>query len=514
MFRDAAVEGQRRAFELGDVIEKGFACGEAALARPRAWHAAVALLLLLQSALIVTHSAWLDEWQALQIALQSPSLGALLENLRYEGHPPLWYLLLRFVGLAMPYLWVLAATQFLVAVGMQALILLRAPFGRLERVMIGCSYFILFEFGTISRGLGLGTLLTIGFFAARDKRSAWAMLILLPMVDFLFGLLSIVGIVLTIRDRRFSPLGAGLWLASSLFAAWTILPAPDMRTALQTPHPLIGMSMAIDHFSALLIPFQTLNNEIAWGGGLPWIFGPIGGALFLIFVLRESSPVRLHAWLFRGFLAAVVAFELFVYPITIRHLTLIPLLLILLKWREVESGGTLDPMFRAWLAVIAAGGLAAVAISIDRPFDTAPQVAKFIQSRNLQDKHWVSFPDSMAQGVAGLMDRELETLPKGCTQSFIRWNVDDPRKDIRDAADLDEALRKIATDYGRFYLISNLDFDSRVTVPFRQIARFPAGYDARPYYLYIVAPGLPESVRRPPPCAPSRIPLSAASLLH
>lgn len=65
----------------------------------RHWFAILGLLAAVQIWLVLSHRPWLDEYQALQIALQSPDFSALLENLRYEGHPPLWYLILRAASL-------------------------------------------------------------------------------------------------------------------------------------------------------------------------------------------------------------------------------------------------------------------------------------------------------------------------------------------------------------------------------------------------------------------------------
>ena len=40
------------------------------------------------------HEPWRDEWQAWLLARDSPSLKALLYNMRYEGHPPTWHVVL------------------------------------------------------------------------------------------------------------------------------------------------------------------------------------------------------------------------------------------------------------------------------------------------------------------------------------------------------------------------------------------------------------------------------------
>lgn len=164
---------------------------ERALARPVTWSGVVATILLVQAWLTLTHQPWLDEYQALQIALQTPDLASLLANLRYEGHPPLWYLLLRGAALVVPGQWVLPAVALPLAAAIQLILLLRAPFSRLDRTMIAGSAFVLFEYGTISRSLTLGVALLVVAFAFRDRRWSWIALALLPQADFPFGLLSL-----------------------------------------------------------------------------------------------------------------------------------------------------------------------------------------------------------------------------------------------------------------------------------------------------------------------------------
>ena len=62
------------------------------------WPLAVGAVFFLQILLILHHQPFVDEWQALQIAVQSPDFSSLIANLRYEGHPLLWYLVLRAVS--------------------------------------------------------------------------------------------------------------------------------------------------------------------------------------------------------------------------------------------------------------------------------------------------------------------------------------------------------------------------------------------------------------------------------
>ena len=65
------------------------------IARVDARLALFGLLAAIQLALIWTHEPWEDELQALLIARDSHSLADWYWNFRYEGHPPLWHLVLK-----------------------------------------------------------------------------------------------------------------------------------------------------------------------------------------------------------------------------------------------------------------------------------------------------------------------------------------------------------------------------------------------------------------------------------
>ncbi len=54
----------------------------------------LALYILLTVITMLAHEMWFDEIQAWLIARDSHDIVDLIHNLRYEGHPALWYLLL------------------------------------------------------------------------------------------------------------------------------------------------------------------------------------------------------------------------------------------------------------------------------------------------------------------------------------------------------------------------------------------------------------------------------------
>lgn len=119
-----------RANAVAAAWNRRFERADAWLAAPSRWWPLVLGVLALQVALILAHRPWVDEWQALEIAVQSPSLANLFHNIRYEGHPPLWYLLLRALAAPLPDpAWALPLAALVLALPIQAIILGRPRSG-------------------------------------------------------------------------------------------------------------------------------------------------------------------------------------------------------------------------------------------------------------------------------------------------------------------------------------------------------------------------------------------------
>lgn len=473
----------------------------------RAWLLLVGTILMLQAVLVLRHVPWLDEWQALQISLQSPDFGALLENLRYEGHPPLWYLLLQGAAQIVPVRAVLPAVALPIALATQALLLLSGPFTRLERVLLSTSFFFLFDFTVLSRSLGLGVLLTLVAIAWRRHWTGWIALALLPMVDFLFGVLSIGFLIIAWRERRLWTPGLVLWLFCGLCAAWTVRPATDIIPAFWLNGPLLDSLIFLSRLGALFLPLHILDGTLVWNQTPPMILALPSGIGWLFLGRKLLRGDGLGTVLFFSFTLITFLFSIIIYPLAIRHLSLGVLLLVLLIWRRDEAEQNSSGFFLVWLAIASACGLLTAGVNLIRPFDTAPQVARYIIDHDLVRRHWVSFPDSRAQGVSALLGIEFERVERKCTQSFIRWNY---RTRIESLADLEEELANVATRQGSFHLLTDFRINSaKLDRPndYRLLTHIAAGYDGQAYYLYQVRPDLPERPQRPPQCAPRRLPL-------
>lgn len=478
---------------------------DAALIRSIVWLVAVIALLALQLALVFGHRPWLDEWQALQLALQSATLGDLMDNMRYEGHPLLWFLYLRGLGALIPPLLVLPVAAALLAIATQAMILFACPLTRAERLLLASGCFMLIEFLTISRSLTLGVFLLVATIVLWRRRWVWLAIALLPLCDFLFGALSFILMVSRWRERRLWWPGVALWIASGLLSAWSVRPAPDMIPALESRGLVIDLANYLGSLGVLMLPLQWGKHGPTWNGALPLGLGGLFGIAFLLFAATQLRCDLMARKLFWGFVVLTLLFTLLVYPLATRHLMLIALLLILLVWHGATEGVRTTPGFRLWILAGSVCGLFVAAWNLAVPFDTAEAAAREIGRRGLVDRHWMVYPDSRAQGVSALTGMTFERTEVRCMQSFIRWNY---RTRLGSAAKLTAYLRHETAMRGRFYLLSDLHLSAVIPRDvLRPIARIPAGYDNQEFYLFVVGPNLPEGRITLPLCVPNQRPL-------
>jgi hypothetical protein len=469
------------------------------------WRTVILLVATLQLTLIFTHYPWVDEWQALQIALQTPTLSSLMENLRYEGHPPLWYLLLRGAAWVVPTYRILPVVAAVLAAVCQAIVLTQAPFRRFERLALAMGVVMMFEFLTISRGTTLGVALVLVAMATMRSRWVWVAIALLPLVDLLFGVMSLVLIALLARDRRLWLPGLSGWVACGLIAAWSIILAPDFVPALLVKNIGDDAWQWLDRLGIMLIPFQTVENRIMWDGVLPLNLGAICGPMFIWFAYRQTQHDRWHMVIYGGLLLFTLVFSVMVYPLRVRHLTVLVLALYVLKWRDAESGRASDFGFQVWLCVGALCGLTVAAVNFNRPFDQAHLVAKYITDHRLRDKNWLVYPENRAQGISALTGMTFERAGQNCSQTMIRWNA---RTDFHDWGEVEGYLRTAAARRGKFYLLSDIPTQDLPRDIVRQLVAFDGGYRGQKYYLSVVGPNRPEHHYALPPCVPGLRPLS------
>lgn len=114
------------------------------------------LIFLISAALclfgIYHHEAWFDEAQSYLIARDESVWNIIFSVPHYEGHPPLWHLVLKLlISLGVPYELTLQSVQFVTFITALFLIEFKSPFSLPVKAVIPASYFFAFQYGVISR---------------------------------------------------------------------------------------------------------------------------------------------------------------------------------------------------------------------------------------------------------------------------------------------------------------------------------------------------------------------------
>ena len=153
------------------------------------------------------HEMWRDEIQAWLIARDSTGPWALLHNLKYEGHPGLWHLLLwPFARLSPNPVWM--QILHVAIAGASALLLFRfAPFPWVVKIPLMLGYYFVYEWAVIARNYGVSVLILFAFCALYAQR--WRRFPMLGVLLFLLCHTNVYGVLiagaLLLRSRSSSP---------------------------------------------------------------------------------------------------------------------------------------------------------------------------------------------------------------------------------------------------------------------------------------------------------------------
>ena len=328
------------------------------------------LLFLLWCAVVVVgtscHEYWRDEVRALTLARSASSVGDLLEILKDEGHPLLWYVLLHLGLVVSSSRLILPLVSLAVAVGAVALLIFRSPLPLWLKTLFVFGRMPLYECSVMARNYGLSILLLFTFawlYRQPRRRPVWMGVVLFCLANtnihslLLAGLLMMFWIWDELGHRRTAlASAAALWLyfaaailaAGAVAAVLTMWPSDQMipsETTRYTTSNTIG---------ALL---STLRDPARQFGSIaPRLPGLVAVLINLIFIGSLLGLVGRPA-LFAVAGAAVFALSVLfvvVYPGSYRHQGLFLVFLITLYWMASAAG----PVTYRWrfLALLARVG--------------------------------------------------------------------------------------------------------------------------------------------------------------
>lgn len=308
------------------------------------------------------HVPWRDEVRALIFARQGHTIVDMWHGVKGEGHPALWYLLLRLASFAVGTRLVLPAVALLIAIASAALLAFASPFRLPLIALIMVGDLFVYEYSVMARNYGISMLLMflIAIAYPRWRDRGWPLGFLLFLLTntnvhsvFLAGaFLLFWGGQLLLRDgARWTPALRGYLLAAFITAIGaflcfvTVYPTVNDAAVMQNSggvhlHTIIrAIFNPASSFGELMInrPFAFIG--VAKHG---WLFysAPLRWTMSLLIFLALLQFVRTPP----AFVAALTALLLFsllftlVYYGSYRHEGLWLAFVITLRWIAVRQG--------------------------------------------------------------------------------------------------------------------------------------------------------------------------------
>lgn len=368
------------------------------------------------------HVFWRDEVRAFSFALSGANFAQMLKTTHGEGHPALWYLILRGAHDIFPYREVLPVAGALVGIAAMALVAALAPFRTFVIGLILFSFYGAFEYVVVSRNYGLAALVMFALAAlyGRIRASLWlgVMVALLCntnvptcLLAAMFLLFRLVEMLTeeecrpTRRDWLVFAGNAALGLVGALLCFLMIY--PTFNDAAVSPNasnigPLSLFAGLVDHSRG----FSNLG------------FGPILLLVACLGLIRR--PAAFGAAI--GGLVGLKLFFFFVYPSYYRHEALYVAFLIALYWMSSEGfgGSWRQPpwagMFQrvgewAFIGLLAVQTLMLIdPIRMEAarvPYSRSEDVGKILHRPELRNAIVMADPDVMLESIAYYADNKL-----------------------------------------------------------------------------------------------------------
>lgn len=377
---------------------------------------------------------WLDEMQVWCLGRDHHGLVDLLQGLRNEGHPPLWFVLvhgLTRITTAPVAMGVLHGTF---AAGTAWLILFRAPWPMVWRMLAVSGYFILFEYGVVARNYGPAAFFLFLALALHRQQRPWATMVALMALALThyWGMavaaswaLSSWASPATVRMERLRQWGVLAVVAASFMLAWPAAPLPYRPSlAALRVHQLperIG-----DIFWQALMPLPDLSAERLWNTN--WflahhpqgamLLGLLAGLLALWTVLgtRRWPVFVVLAW------AAVLAFPLLAPFQGTRYYG--PLWLILLAaWWMVPPSTHRAGRFIALACLLlqVPGAVVMTAVTWKMPRSMAERFVQWRATGAYAQLPVLAHPFQQVPALSGYLGHAVWCPATGSMESWCRW---------------------------------------------------------------------------------------------
>lgn len=486
---------------------------------------------------ILNHAMWRDELNPWLIARDSNSLVELFQNIKYEGHPGLWYICLYLLNqfthnpIAMQIIHLILATSFIY-------IFLRfSPFTRWQKVLFSFGYLPFYEYLLISRNYIIGILLLSAFCALYNtrKKSYLILSLLLFMlananayclfISLALGLALIVEY--NLREQLAESLSASrtniilslaiffLGIAVSLaqlippadstlqggLAGWTL--HFDMR------HLAKALIRIWNSYIVILVPGDS-NIEV-------FLFAVLAlGLFFFVSTVLIRKPIAL-------FIYTVGTLEILLFTYvkflgSARHYGHLYILLIVSLWIAsyypksylllqplTNRSRMIQPISTVWLkftqkyqtifmmiilSAQLAGGIVAFSRDLVVPYSATRATARYIQSQHLENKFMVGSRDATISPLCGYLNRQIYYPERQGLGSFVLFNSQ--RQEVDAATVLAQVSQLLQQKPEPILLILNNELNTaRADLSVSPLSKFTKSliFNEK-YYLYEVSPAV------------------------
>lgn len=413
---------------------------------------------------------WLDELQAWMIARDSDGLVQLFTNLRYEGHPALWHLMLYPIARIFAFPEAMQWLHVTIAAGSIYILVRYAPFPTTIKILLSLSYFLFYEYSQLARNYAPGVFLAFAFCAAFPVRRSHPVFI--AAIIFLLAQTSVYGAIMAIalavtllfervmEERSLSSLtrlsgpgmaaaiiiGLGITLAlmqmrqpaDSVFPVnWYI--EPDLGRFALTIRALVGGYFPVPKFQ-----INFWNSHILH----PLIVAPAVIYAMAVFALAmRNKPSALLAY---GLMTVGCLIFLYMkYPGSIRHHGFLFMALVISLWiapactswreqdpaEEAQTARLTNWLFGFLLLLQVSASAIAVYHDYRSTFSGAREAADFL-SRHARADDVIAGASSQSVAVSGYLNRPIYHIETGRYETFAIWDnswrgmawVNDPRK--------------------------------------------------------------------------------------
>lgn len=379
--------------------------------------------------LLSGHVFWRDEVRAFSLALSGSNLVEMFHNVHGEGHPLLWYLILRGGHAIFPYREVLPVAGAVIGIATMAVLTFFAPFRAIVIALVLFSFYGAFEYVVVARNYGISALVMFALAALypRVRNSLWFGVILAVLCNtnvpscFLAAAFLLFRFVEMLTDG--SRAGKREWL---VFAGNAALAALGAYLCFRTVYPTFNDAAVSEHLNNLsiasagraLIDDEWGFSHLGFGG---WTHVPVDAIVLAISCLAfVRRPAALAASV--SALLGLKLFFYFIYFSYYRHEILYLVFLLSLfwmvaegaggRWREhqwqppVQSIGTV--VFIALLVMQTSRLIAPIHVQmIGMPFSRSADAGVLLKRPELSGAILMGDPDTMLEPVVYYADNPI-----------------------------------------------------------------------------------------------------------